>query len=204
MGIGSILEGMSRSDDGAALADEQGAAHITWQTGRAEDLDVGGPFELVTVGDAFHRLDRPRLAALTNQWLQPGGHVALLWTSMPWQGPVPWQKAAMELVLHWMEVTGSLQNIPSNLADTLSEEPHLAVLARAGLTVIGSYEFTAPHTWTPETLAGFAHSTSILSRTALGAHVEAFECDLRDRLLGIQPDGNFEETVRFTYDLARR
>lgn len=38
--------------------------------------------------------------------------------------------------------------------------------------------------------------------SALGNQVEAFECDLRDRLLAIQPDGNFEESVSFTYDLA--
>jgi ubiquinone/menaquinone biosynthesis C-methylase UbiE len=184
------------------LAAERGAAHIKWRTGRAEDLDVAGHFELVTVGDAFHRLDRSRIAALASQWLQPAGHIALLWTSMPWQGPAPWQKAALELVVHWMQVTGSRKNIPSNLAETLAQAPNLTVLANAGLTVIGTYEFTAPHVWTLGTLAGFAHSTSILSRPALGNHVEAFECDLRDRLLAIQPDGNFEESVSFTYDLA--
>ena len=187
-----------------ARAAERGAAHINWRTGRAEDLDVAGHFELVTVGDAFHRLDRGRIAALATQWLQPAGHIALLWTSMPWQGPAPWQKAALELVVHWMQVTGSRENIPSNLAETLAQTPNLIVLASAGLTVIGTYEFTATHTWTLETLAGFAHSTSILSRSALGSHVEAFECDLRDRLLAVQPDGNFEEPVSFTYDLAVR
>jgi hypothetical protein len=36
----------------------------------------------------------------------------------------------------------------------------------------------------------------------LGDHVEAFERDLRDRLLAAQPDANFEEAVSFTYDLA--
>ena len=76
------------------------------------------------------------------------------------------------------------------------------MLASAGLTVISTYEFTAPHIWTLETLAGFAHSTSILSRSALGDHLEAFERDLRDRLLAVQPNGNFEEPVSFTYDLA--
>ena len=185
-----------------ALAAERRAAHIDWQTGRAEDLDVAGHFELVTVGDAFHRLDRRRVAALATQWLQPGGHIALLWTSMPWQGSVPWQKAAMDLVVHWMEVTGSRDNIPPDLADTLAQAPHLTVLAGAGLTVIGTYEFRASHTWALETLAGFAHSTSILSRSALGDHAEAFERDLRDRLLAVQPNGNFEESVTFTYDLA--
>jgi len=185
-----------------ALADERGASHITWLTGRAEDLDVGGCFELVTVGDAFHRLDRPCVAALVNQWLQPGGHVALLWSSMPWQGSAPWQQAALKAIVHWMEVTGSLRNVPSNLADTLTTDPHLAVLVRAGLAVVGSYEFTASRTWSVETLTGFAHSTSILSRTALGDHAEAFERDLRKRLLAVQPDGNLKESVCFTYDLA--
>ncbi len=186
------------------LAAERGATHIKWRTGRAEDLGIADHVELVTVGDAFHRLDRPRVATLAAQWLQRAGHVALLWTSMPWQGPAPWQKAALELVVHWMQVTGSRENIPANLAETLARTPNLTVLADAGLTVVGTYEFTAPHIWTLETLAGFAHSTSILSRSALGGHVAAFERDLQDRLLAVQPDGNFEESVSFTYDLAAK
>lgn len=185
-----------------ALAAERGATHVRWQSARAEDLDVAGHFELVTVGDAFHRLDRRRIAALATEWLQPAGHIALLWTSMPWQGSASWQKAALDLVVHWMQVTGSRENIPSNLAEALTQAPNLTVLADAGLGAIGAYEFTAPHRWTLETLAGFAYSTSILSRSALGNLVDAFERDLRDRLLSIQPDGNFEESVSFTYDLA--
>ena len=184
-----------------AVAAERGAAHINWRTGRAEDLDVAGQFELVTVGDAFHRLDRRRIAALAAQWLRPAGHIALLWTTMPWQA-APWQKAALDLVVHWMHVTGSRDNIPANLAETLTEAPHLTVLAGAGVMLIGTYEFTVPHIWTLESLAGFAHSTSILSRSALGDHVEAFERDLRNQLLAVQPDGNFDESVSFTYDLA--
>jgi 2-polyprenyl-3-methyl-5-hydroxy-6-metoxy-1,4-benzoquinol methylase len=185
-----------------ALATERGTTHIRWQSGRVEDLEVAGQFEMVTVGDAFHRLDRRRVAALATEWLQPAGHIALLSTSMPWQGAAPWQRAAMELVVHWMQATGSLENIPSDLAESLTQAPNLTVLSDAGLDVIGTYEFTAPHAWTLETLAGFAYSTSILSRSALSNHDEAFERDLRDRLLPIQPDGNFEESVSFTYDLA--
>jgi SAM-dependent methyltransferase len=185
-----------------ALAAERGAAHINWRTGRAEDLDVAGQFELVTVGDAFHRLDRRRIAALATQWLQPAGHIALLWTSMPWQGPAPWQKAASDVVAHWMQVSGSRDNIPPGLAETLTQAPNITVLANAGLTIVGTYEFRVPHIWTLEALAGFAHSTSVLSLSALGHHVEAFERDLRERLLALQPNGNFEEPVSFAYDLA--
>ncbi len=187
---------------GAAMARERGETHIEWRAGRAEDLDGAGRFDLVTIGDAFHRLDRARVAALAHRSLRPGGHLALLWTSMPWEGSAAWQKAAMELVVHWMDAAGSLRNIPADLADALAREPHLDVLAAAGFSTVGTYRFTAPRTWTPETLAGFAHSTSVLSRSALGERVEAFEQDLRDRLLAVQPDGVFHETVGFTYDLA--
>ena len=184
------------------LAAERGVTHISWQTGRAEDLDVAGHFELVTIGDAYHRLDRRRIAAFATDWLQPRGHIALLWTSMPWQGPHQWQKTTLNLVVHWMQVTGSGDNIPSDLAESLSQVPHLTVLADAGLSVIGTYEFTVPHIWTIEMLAGFARSTSILSRAALGNQAESFERDLRDQLLAIQPNGHFEDSVSFTYDLA--
>jgi ubiquinone/menaquinone biosynthesis C-methylase UbiE len=184
------------------LAAERGLAHVRWHSGRAEDLDSADRFELVTVGDAFHRLDRRRIAALASDRLQPAGHMALLWTSMPWEGSTPWQEAALELVMHWMELTGSQANIPSTLAESLTLVPNLTVLSDAGLDVLGTFEFSAPHRWTVETLAGFAYSTSILSRSALGEHLEAFERDLHDRLLAAQPDGHFDETVRFAYDLA--
>lgn len=184
------------------IAAERGAGHIRWLTGRAEDIDVARDCELVTIGDAFHRLDRRRIATLAKSWLRPAGHIALLWTSMPWQGPAPWQEAALEWATHWMQATGSVDNIPAALEAALIEAPHLTVLADAGFDVIGTFEFLVPHTWTLESLVGFAHSTSILSRPVLGDHVDAFADDLRERLLAVQPGGVFLESVRFSYDLA--
>ena len=41
-----------------------------------------------------------------------------------------------------------------------------------------------------------------------GAHrpavdiAEVFERDLRDRLLAVRPDGDFEDAIHFAYDLA--
>lgn len=187
-----------------AVAPGRGAAHVRWLAGRAEDVDVAGDFDLVTIGDAFHRLDRRRIAALATRWLRPAGHIALLWTSMPWQGPAPWQAASLEWATHWMQVTGSVENIPATLEGALAEAPHLTVLADAGFDVIGTFEFVVPFTWTLESLVGFAHSTSILSRTVMGNHLEAFERDLQDRLLAVQPDGIFLDSVGFSYDLAVR
>ncbi len=76
------------------------------------------------------------------------------------------------------------------------------VLAGAGLTVIGTFEFQARHSWSPESLAGFAQPVSIPSRSALDEHLEAFGRDLYGRLLAVRPDGHSDDVVSFTYDLA--
>ena len=54
-----------------------------------------------------------------------------------------------------------------------------------------------------ETLTGFMYSTSILSHEALGRNAEAFARDLRKRLLDVEPEGVFRETISFSYTLAR-
>lgn len=76
------------------------------------------------------------------------------------------------------------------------------MFAEPGLTVIGTFEFQALHSWSPEGLAGFAQSTSILSRSALDEHLEAFARYPPGRLLAVRPDGHFDDVVSFTYDLA--
>ena len=72
------------------------------------------------------------------------------------------------------------------------------------MTNILTYAGVSGLTSTLESLTGFAYSTSILSRSALGNHLEAFEGDLRDRLRTVQPEGDFEDSVSFAYDLARK
>lgn len=78
---------------GRAKARERGAGNITWITRSAEDLEVdAGSVDLVTIGNAFHRLRRRQVAALAYQWLRPGGCLANLWSDAPWTGSAPWQR----------------------------------------------------------------------------------------------------------------
>ena len=52
--------------------------------------------------------------------------------------------------------------------------------------------------------AGFALSTSVLSRAVLGGRAGDFAADLRRELHASQPDGRFRQTIDFACDLARR
>ena len=70
--------------------------------------------------------------------------------------------------------------------------------------IVGDFDFPTPHEWTVEQLTGFMYSTSVFSQDALGSNVQAFERDLRARLLDVEPEGVFREEIDFSYTLASK
>jgi hypothetical protein len=68
---------------------------------------------------------------------------------------------------------------------------------------VGKFEFTAEQTWTVETLVGFASSTSLLNRHALGELASEFERDLGERLGSCTSDGTFRQSISYAYELER-
>lgn len=58
------------------LASERGVANARWVQGRAEHLPAGlGVFQVVTFAASFHWMDRPRVAGIVREMLEPGGVV---------------------------------------------------------------------------------------------------------------------------------
>jgi ubiquinone/menaquinone biosynthesis C-methylase UbiE len=189
----------------AAKAAETGVTNVQWTAGRAEDVEPGEPFDLVTIGTAFHRLDRARVAGLAMRWLRDGGYLALLWSSTPVNDSgIGWQDALTAVVVEWMQRLDVEDRVPPDLESHIAEQPHVAVLANAGFEVVGQYEFTQPHDWTIEELVGFVYSTSLLPRAVLGDRSVEFEADVRTRLDPIEPSGVFRENATFAYDLAMK
>jgi ubiquinone/menaquinone biosynthesis C-methylase UbiE len=188
----------------ADRAETLGVRNVRWMAGRAEDVDPDERFDVVTIGTAFHRLDRPRVAALSAGWLRSGGHLALLWSSTPLHGPAPWQQAMAEIVAEWMDELGARDRLPPQLERHIAEHPHVRVLEDAGFEVVDHHEVRAMHGWTVETLVGFVYSTSLLSRVVVGSRAAELEDVVRERLCALEPSGAFREDVSFAYDLARR
>jgi SAM-dependent methyltransferase len=72
-------------------ATQRGVHNIIWMVGKAEDLQAPpASCALITIGEAFHRLDQQRVATHTLQWLQPGGCVAILGGYGLISGTEPW------------------------------------------------------------------------------------------------------------------
>jgi ubiquinone/menaquinone biosynthesis C-methylase UbiE len=161
-------------------------------------------FELVAVGNALHRLDRPTVAAKVFRWLEPGRCLALLWSSSPWTGTADWQSAMAEALDDWMGEMGERDRIPTGWDRVRDEHPDEEVLQQTGFVVLGTFAFPTLHAWTADELIGFVYSTSFLPRAVLADRAAAFEEDLRGRLGVVDPNQRFSETIDFSYQLARR
>jgi SAM-dependent methyltransferase len=187
-----------------AKAERLELRHLHAVVGAAEDLTFDDPFELIGIGNAFHRLRRTRVAELVASWLRPGGCVALVGGGSPRHGRRPWQRAMDDLLTRWMHTAGAADRIPDGWEEALARDPNEAVLGRAGLAYQGTFDFDVTYRWTIDELVGHVYSTSFLNRRALGDRVDAFERDLRDTLLACEPEGVFVDDTQFGYELARR
>jgi len=190
---------------GEREASRRGVRQIRWSIARAEDFDAPrGRFDLVTIGEAFHRLDRPRVAARAFGWLKDGGALATLGMQNFRQGDAPWRRLLVEVVTRFVgtpaERIGGAPN--PTVADALDEQE--AALRGAGFVEVASHDFWFAHEWRLPDLLGNLRSMSVLSPHALGTRHAAFEAELSNALLAFEPSGRYAEQISCGYTLARK
>jgi len=170
-----------------------------------EDLQApAGGFELIAIGNTFHRLRRGVVAAKARDWLKPGGSIALLWSTGPWAGNQDWQRTLADLLHRWRVTAGVESRVPAGWDRARREQPDAEVLIAAGFESICSGRFPTRHSWTPEALIGLVYSTSSLPRAVLVPRADEFETELRREFGRHARDGKLGEMIDFAYDLARR
>lgn len=188
-----------------AKAAAEGTEEIRPVVSSAEELDAElGYFEMVVIGNAFHRLDRDLVAARILGWLKPGGHLALCWSSSPWKGAEDWQQVFSATVDKWQEKLGAADRVPAGWNLPRERRPDTQVISEAGFEVLERGEFAVEHRWTLPELAGHVRSTSFLPASTLGDRGAAFDADLEASLSPYSRDGAFIQSVSYAYDLARK
>ena len=176
---------------------------IEWRLARAEGADFpSGTVDVVASGNAFHRFDRPVVVANAARWLPAEGAIVVLWSDGPLRRDEPWQIELSRVVDGWLERSGAGARIPAGWErNDYTDE---VVLRDAGFDRQLEETTTVRHAWTVDTILGFLHATSFASRAALSEHIDAFDADVRDALLTVDPGGVFAQQVRFGARIARR
>ena len=189
---------------GRAGARRLSLTNIRWMVGKAEEVEASpGSFELITIGEAFHRFDQRLIAERAMKWLAPGRCLTTLGCFSLMQGLEPWHDILRQVVRMWRD-DGSA-TIPSGRSSPQSRgfDHDRKVLTAFGFEDIGTYDFPCPYVWTLESILGNLHSTSRFSRRALGPAAECFEADVRRELLAYDASGRYPETLRFGYSLFK-
>ncbi|HZT41770.1 MAG TPA: class I SAM-dependent methyltransferase [Chthonomonadaceae bacterium] len=190
---------------GKQEAAQQGINSIQWMVGKAEALTASPAwFELVTIGEAFHRLDQQIVANKTLLWLKPGGCLTVMGNSSLARDWEPWQHIVAQIVHKWTGRAVSTGGVSTAYVPGSGPDHNEQVLREIGFDEVGSYDFVEGHDWTLEAILGNLYSLSVCSKRVLGSHADAFEADLKAALLGHNPSGLYNETMRFGYTLGRK
>ncbi len=174
--------------EGRAVAGRAGIRNIEWIRGSAEDLSPSlGTFRLVTMGESFHWMDRPRTLEALYDLVSIGGGVAIVGRGVPLPTPpmTPWRAAVCRVVRDYLgEIALPWDHVPPP-----PEELHGAYLRRSRFRDPARHSELFEVEWTVDSIIGNLYSMSFCNRKLLGDRVEAFERDLRGAILAVEPSG---------------
>jgi SAM-dependent methyltransferase len=175
---------LAAADEAARAA----GARLTLVLGGSENLEPRlGPFRLVTMGRAFHWMDRDRTLVALDTLVAAEGAVALFDVDHPQVPENAWRAA-------WEAVRG--RYTPATRRPRWSEERHEAVLARSAFRAVRRLS----HVWRQRTpidaLVGRALSMSSTTPEVLGEARPALEAELRAALGPFAEGGLVEEVLK--------
>jgi SAM-dependent methyltransferase len=186
-------------------ATRRGVKNLKWFVGRAEDFEAPpASFEMITIGEAFHRLDQQMVARQTLRWLKPGGCLATLGCYGITTGQEPWQGIIADIVRRWTCQDSSSGGASAPPKPGIGPDHDEMVLREAGYGEVASHPFVKEHIWTTETIMGYLYSTSFCSKGVLGDNAGAFETDLKTALFAHDGSGRFREAMRCGYTIGRK
>ena len=191
---------------GREQATKRCVKNVRWIVGRAEDIEAPpSSFDLITIGEAFHRLDQRLIAKLALEWLQPCRCLATMGCHGITRGNEKWQVIIAEVVRKWTNegsgASSESTNQPMHPRGAVQDQE---VLREAGFVDVQNHEFQHPHVWTLDSIIGNLYSGSGNLRRVLGEKAGEFEADIRGALLAYDSRGSYPDKMRFGYTLGKR
>lgn len=171
---------------------DKGITNINWIDAGSDDLgnlkENIGELNLVTIGTAFHWMDRDATLKCLASMISEDGAIVEVGTSGI--KPTEWEKSAKAIIRKWLGETRRAGSVVYEVPD----ERHEVIFARSPFKQIEGYKHQYEYGWTVNSIVGYYLSTSYCSEYVLADKKDIFEQDLRQSLYKIDPQGQFVET----------
>jgi len=190
--------------EGVQVAAAAGLTNLRWSVTAAEELPPTlGPWQLVTIGQAFHWMDRDVVLDRVREVLAVGGGIAIVGMQPTiWEAPEPWAQAATATIRRWLGAERRAGTGVHRATRASEHRPFAELLTDAGFSGVETGEYHYMHRWDLDQIIGYLYSTSYCRPTLLGDHRPDFEADLRRTLLALDAEGQFTQEVCTDYALG--
>jgi ubiquinone/menaquinone biosynthesis C-methylase UbiE len=187
--------------DAAAAAAKAADVRLSlWQGGSYDLTPEMGPYRLVSIGRAFHWMDRAVTLKMLDRIIAPGGAVAFFHDAHPDVPENRWFRTLREVSDRYSR-DAAIHVTERKTSAHRRYEPYLfesAFTQLDGLTVTSRAEITL------DEIVGRAYSMSTCAPARLGDRQDAFENDLRAALTPLATGGKFVEIAEMVALVARR
>jgi ubiquinone/menaquinone biosynthesis C-methylase UbiE len=182
--------------EGKNQASKQGARNIVWVEGGSDDLFIIrnnlGRFRLVTMGTSFHWMDREKTLEELYEIIGSGGGIAIvgntsIWTGLWADAPNELQLTVRAVITKWL---GEERRAGTGIY-TVHAKRHEQIVQESRYKRMEIWKHHWVASLTLDSIVGNLFSTSFANPNVLGSKKEAFEKDLRETLLTINPSGIF-------------
>jgi SAM-dependent methyltransferase len=186
---------------GRRLAVERGIDGIEWRAGSSATVStlpkVGG----VTIGDAFHYMDREQTLADLDAIVLPGGFVAVV-VSHAIGTPKPWWEPVLDRLRD--RFLGEHRAAGPGVPFRYLREDHESVLRRSPFSRVHVLRVDHRLSLDLDELIGLQSTYAFSSPAVLGEQRDAYEHALRKALTVLEPSGRFTATVQTAVIAALR
>jgi SAM-dependent methyltransferase len=189
-----MLEALNKAAIPANLA-------IRTCAGSSYDLPAGlGSFRLVTIGRAFHWMDRAATATALDRLVVPGGALALFEDATLMTVENRWRT-----VLDTVAARFGAESSPHRAERANPDHrAHESILLESPFPLLETVGVIVRREMTIDDIVGFAGSLSVTSPEALGDNASALAAELRRALAELAPDGRFVQIAEMRVLVARR
>lgn len=184
-------------EEGERISNKLKIENIEWINGKAEELNFESEtLKMITIGDAFHRMDQFKILQNSYRVLKNSGYLVLIYSVPITKGNYEWQKELNKILSQWDTV-----KVQKN-KDLM--QPWDVFLKETGFKNVSSKIFEEIIMLDIENIIGYLYSMSVYSKNVIGDEYKIFENKIKEGLLKIVPDNRFEFIFECGYYIGKK